>query len=94
MTKVSRETVLKVAQLSALELSEDEIATMQKKMESILQYVAQLEKVDTKNTGELELVDRPGFDRDDSVHAQFSVEKVLENAPEKGRQCFKIPQVL
>lgn len=49
MTKISRDEILKLAKLSKLRLSEDEIAEYQKELSEILDYVSQLSKVDTKN---------------------------------------------
>lgn len=46
MTKLSRDDVLKLARLSRLELSEEEIAEYQRELSAILQYVEQLQNID------------------------------------------------
>ena len=47
MTKVTKEEVTKVAQLARLELNEDEINNHAEQLEKILDYIRQLEKIDT-----------------------------------------------
>lgn len=47
MSQLSREQILKLAKLSRLSLSEDEITRFQKELSSILNYVERLESVDT-----------------------------------------------
>ena len=49
MTKVTKEEVTKVAQLARLELNEDEINNHAEQLEKILEYIKQLEKIDTDN---------------------------------------------
>ena len=46
MTKLTREDVLKLAQLARLDLSEDEITEFQAEVSEILQYVEKLQSVD------------------------------------------------
>lgn len=46
MNKLSREEVLKLAQLARLALTDDEVTEFQEELGEILQYVAQLQSVD------------------------------------------------
>jgi aspartyl-tRNA(Asn)/glutamyl-tRNA(Gln) amidotransferase subunit C len=46
MAKLSREDVLKLAQLARLELSDDEVKEFSEELSEILQYVEQLQDVD------------------------------------------------
>ncbi len=46
MAKLTREDVLKLAQLARLELTEEEVETYSAEMSEILQYVEQLSSVD------------------------------------------------
>ena len=45
---LSREQILKVAQLAHLKLTEEELETFQVQISSVLDYVVQLSKVDVK----------------------------------------------
>ena len=49
MTKITKEQVKKVAHLARLELNEKEINNHAKQLEKILEYIKQLEKIDTDN---------------------------------------------
>ena len=49
MTKITREEVKKVASLARLELNEDQIKNHAQQLEKILEYIKQLEKIDTDN---------------------------------------------
>ena len=47
MTKITKEEVKKVAHLARLELNESEINNHAEQLEKILDYIRQLEKIDT-----------------------------------------------
>ena len=47
MTKITKEEVKKVAHLARLELDENEINNHAQQLEKILDYIRQLEKIDT-----------------------------------------------
>ena len=47
MTRITKEDVKKVAQLARLNLNESEISNHAKQLEKILDYIQQLEKIDT-----------------------------------------------
>jgi aspartyl-tRNA(Asn)/glutamyl-tRNA(Gln) amidotransferase subunit C len=46
MADLTREDVLKLARLARLKLTEDEIASFQKELSEVLEYVAQLDNAD------------------------------------------------
>lgn len=96
MTKISRDEILKLAKLSKLRLSEDEIAEYQKELSEILEYVSQLSKVDTKNlkptsqvTG-LENVTR----KDEIIDYGVTSAELLNNAPATKDNQIKVKRVL
>ena len=47
MTKITKDEVKKVAHLARLELNENEINNHAEQLEKILDYIRQLEKIDT-----------------------------------------------
>ena len=49
MGKITKGEVEKVAQLARLELNEDEINNHAEQLEKILEYIKQLEKIETDN---------------------------------------------
>jgi len=50
MTKITKEEVKKVAHLARLELNENEINNHAQQLEKILDYIRQLEKIDTDDS--------------------------------------------
>lgn len=68
---LSKEEVLKIAQLARLELKEDEVEKFRTQLSGILDYVGQLSKVDT--TGIEPIAQITGLQnvvREDIVHVQ------------------------
>ena len=49
MTKITKEEVTKVAHLARLELNENEINNHAEQLEKILDYIKELEKIDTED---------------------------------------------
>lgn len=47
MTTLTREDVLKLARLARLDLTDEEVELYRKELSDVLQYVAQLDEVDT-----------------------------------------------
>jgi len=96
MNKLSREDVLKLARLSRLKLSEEEVSKFQTELSEILDYVKQLEDVDTEGlaptyqvTG-LENITR----RDEVAEYSAKPDDLLKNAPSLQDHQFKVKRVL
>ncbi len=96
MSKLSRDDVLKLAQLSRLKLSDEEIERFRGELSSILEYVEQLNQVDTsgleptsqvtglKNVMRADVVKDYGYKTAD----------LLKNAPAIQDNQFKVKRVL
>lgn len=104
--KISREEVLRVAELAHLELSETEIAKYREQLDSILEYTAKLNAVDTSNVEPMTQVlansagdpaspadPNPTFREDVVVPCEISRE-VLERAPDGAPPYFRVPKVI
>jgi len=95
MTKISKEEVKKVAKLARLELNEDEINNHARQMEKILEYIKQLEKINTDNvpctTRAIEVVN---VLRKDEKKEYDNSEELLNLAPSKENNFFKVPKIL
>lgn len=96
MTQISRETVLHLAQLSNLQLADDEIAGLQTDLSNILGYVEQLGELDTTGVEPTyQVTDLENVWRDDSViDYGVSRDELLARAPEQDKQQIKVPKVL
>lgn len=96
MTQISRETVLHLAQLSNLQLADDEIAGLQTDLSNILGYVEQLGELDTTGVEPTyQVTDLENVWRGDSViDYGVSRDELLARAPEQDKQQIKVPKVL
>ena len=95
MSKITADDVRKVAQLARLELPEDTISTYTGQLERILDYVDQLQAVDTEGvsptTRAVEVINAT---RDDRVVATDVREELLDQAPQREGDFFRVPRIL
>jgi len=88
---ISKQQVEHIAKLARIELKET--GKFQKDLSSILDYVKQLEKVNTKNVDRIaQITDLKDIVRDDV--AGDSLKDVLNNVPDKKGDLIKVPKVL
>ena len=95
MTKITKEEVKKVAHLARLELNENEINNHAEQLEKILEYIKQLEKIDTTDvactTRAIEVIN---VFRKDEKKKYDCTEEILELGPSKEDKYFKVPKIL
>tara|TARA_B100001989_G_C24089553_1_gene246418 strand:- start:140 stop:433 length:294 start_codon:yes stop_codon:yes gene_type:complete len=95
MKKITKEEVKKVAHLARLELNDNEINNHAEQLEKILEYITQLEKIDTKNvpctTRAIEVTNV--FRKDEKKNSDCT-EKLLELGPSREDQYFKVPKII
>jgi aspartyl-tRNA(Asn)/glutamyl-tRNA(Gln) amidotransferase subunit C len=96
MTDVSRNDVAQLATLSSLQLSDDEIDTLQQDIAAILTYVQQLAELDTEGVEPTyQVTDLENVWRDDAViDEQVTREQLLNLAPASAEHQIKVPKVL
>jgi aspartyl-tRNA(Asn)/glutamyl-tRNA(Gln) amidotransferase subunit C len=96
MTKISRNDVQHLAQLSSLQLGDDEVTNLQADIENILDYVQQLGELDTTGVEPTyQVTDLENVWRDDTViHSVVSREQLLALSPESAGHSVKVPKVL
>lgn len=96
MTDISRDDVLHLAQLSNLQLADDEVDALQQNIGDILGYVAQLGELDTAGVEPTyQVTGLENVSRDDVVVASdVSREHLLDLAPEQYEGQVKVPKVL
>jgi aspartyl-tRNA(Asn)/glutamyl-tRNA(Gln) amidotransferase subunit C len=84
-----------VAHLARLELSDDELETMTRQLSRILDYVDQLQQVNTEG---VEPLAHPlpihNIFRDDDPRPSLPVAEALANAPERHGDFYSVPAVL
>ena len=95
MTKITKEEVKNVALLARLELNEEEINNHVEQLEKILEYIKQLESIDTNNvpgtTRAIEVTNR--FRKDEKKNSDCN-EELLELGPSKEDKYFKVPKII
>jgi aspartyl-tRNA(Asn)/glutamyl-tRNA(Gln) amidotransferase subunit C len=84
-----------VAHLARLELSADELAVMTKQLSAIVEYVNQLQELDTKAVEPLaHALPISNVFRDDEPSPSLPVEEALANAPAQKDGLYRVPAVL
>ena len=89
--ELSKEQIKHLAHLSRLELSEAEIDAMQGDMSKILDFVAQVEKLDLEGVEPLTQMSKSvNVMRQDEVANMISKEDALKNAPDANSDYFRV----
>ncbi len=92
---VDRDTVRRIATLARIRVEEDELEPLSRELSSILDWIEQLNEVDTADVPPMTSVeDMPMKKREDVVTDGFCVEDVLANAPEREGDFFAVPKVV
>jgi len=92
---LSREEVDHIALLARLDLSAEEKQRYQQQLSDILDFVAQLQKLDTDNITLASSVLPPRtILREDVPVDGLTPKQALANAPDKDNSQFKVPPVL
>ena len=98
--KITREDVLRVAELAHLELSESEMETFARQLDSILTYVDKLNELDTSNVEPMAEVAPTAASaagtplREDKLLPCDFAGKVLAGAPDASPPYFRVPRVI
>ena len=102
--KITREDVLRVAELAHLELSEAEIEMFSRQLDSILTYVDKLNELDTSNVEPMAQVAPPAASgqgarvgtplREDELAPCNIIGDVLAGAPDASPPYFRVPRVI
>ncbi len=102
--KISREDVLRVAELAHLGLSPEEVETYQKQLDAILTYVDKLSELDVTNVEPMAQVlytpaesvarDTHPELREDVLRPCDVADAVLARAADAGKPFFRVPKVI
>jgi aspartyl-tRNA(Asn)/glutamyl-tRNA(Gln) amidotransferase subunit C len=96
---INEADIAKVAQLAHLELADEELKTFGPQITEIINYVEQLNELDTTNiepalgglTPEGEKTDSS---RDDAIFGSLGQKTALSEAPDPAASHFRVPKVL
>jgi aspartyl-tRNA(Asn)/glutamyl-tRNA(Gln) amidotransferase subunit C len=94
--KITRDDVLRVAQLAHLELTPAEVDTYQAQLDQILAYVDKLNEVDVANVEPMSQVlssAHPDLREDVVVPCDFA-QAILPQAVDSAKPFFRVPRVI
>ena len=95
MTKITQDEVKKVAHLARLELNENEINNHAEQLEKILEYIKQLEMIDTNDVPcTTRAIEVTNVFRKDLKKNFDGTEEILELGPSREDQYFKVPKII
>ena len=93
---LSREDVLRIAELARLELTAAEVELFTKQLADILHYVEQVQALDTTGVAPTSHVMHRPLEREDAPHTSLPRTEALSNAPDAAIESglFKVPRVI
>ena len=95
MTKITKDEVKKVAHLARLELNENEINNHAAQLEKILQYIKQLEEIDTNDVPcTTRAIEVSNVFRKDERKMSDCTEELLDLGPSREDNYFRVPKII
>jgi len=92
---IDKNQVKKVAKLSRISLDDKSLESISNDLASILKFVEQLNKLDTKSVKPLNsIVDKSLEPRKDQVNDGNVKQEILKNSPDKNEDFFIVPKVV
>ena len=92
---ITKEQIQWIAHLSRLELKPDELALAATQLTSILDYINQLQQINTDNIEPLaHALDVSNVFREDDLKESLAVDEALANAPNRQGNFYGIPAIL
>lgn len=93
--KITNEDVKHIARLSRLYLSDEEMETFSNQLSAIVEYVEQLNSL---NTNDIEptshVIPLKNVMRSDIIISSLSVENALKNAPDAAGSFYRVPKII
>ncbi|MDO8749020.1 MAG: Asp-tRNA(Asn)/Glu-tRNA(Gln) amidotransferase subunit GatC [Candidatus Omnitrophota bacterium] len=92
---ISKDDVLKVANLARIELNQEELNLFSGQLESVLEFIAKLKKADVSSVKPMShILDIQNVLRADIPGESLPNALVLKNAPESLKGHFRVPKVI
>ncbi len=93
--KITQEDVKHIARLSRLYLSEEEISAFGGQLNSIIEYVEQLNGLDTSSVEPTShVIPLNNVMRDDIPKPSLPVKEALKNAPDATEKFYRVPKII
>lgn len=96
MTQITKDDVLKLAKLSNIKLSQDEVDKFVIELDAIVKYVEQIDSVETDDLKPTDQVTglQNVMRQDEVVDYGISQEQLLKNLPNREKNYIKVKRVL
>ena len=95
MERITKEQVKHVANLSRLELSDDEVVKFAKQLDEIIDYAEQLNELDTDNiVPTAHVLEVKNVMRKDEVRPSIDRDDTFKNAPDHVDGQYKVPRII
>ena len=92
---VDRATVFRIARLARIAITDDEAQRLESELSGILDWVAQLDELDTSNVEPMTRVEAMTMKmREDSVTGGFKASDIVKNAPQEDDHYFVVPKIV
>jgi aspartyl-tRNA(Asn)/glutamyl-tRNA(Gln) amidotransferase subunit C len=92
---ISREDIEHVAFLARIGLTDDEKATLQEQLSSILEHMRTINELDTSQIPPTaQVIPLRNVMRPDEPEPSLPAEQVLQNAPDREGAFFRVPHIL
>ena len=92
---IDKDTVIKISKLSRIHVKEEEIKSLSKDLSHIINWIKQLDELDTNDVKPLSGVNIDTLPlRKDEVTEDKNTENILQNAPEANSGFFVVPKVV
>lgn len=92
---VDQATVRRIARLARIKVTEEEARTLEGELSAILQWVEQLEEVDTEGVEPMtSVIDVDMKKRQDVVTDGGIADDIVRNAPQRDDNFFVVPKVV
>ena len=93
--EIDTETVLKIARLSRIKITDSESSDIQKDLNRIVKFVKKLGEIDIKGTGEFNFGETYLKDmRQDNVTINDATDDILKNTESKNQNFFTVPKIV
>ena len=93
--EIDTETVLKIARLSRIKITDSETADIQQDLNRIVEFVKKLSEIDIDGIGEFNFGETYIEDmRTDSVTINDNADDILKNTKSKNQDFFTVPKIV
>ena len=93
--EIDTETVLKIARLSRIKITNSESSEIQKDLNRIVKFVKKLGEIDVEGTGEFSFGTTYLKDmRQDNVTINDAADDILKNTKSKNQNFFTVPKIV